>query len=76
MKLISLILTALAAGAWANSWVKREYKVEKTPASYEMATCKPWIENCINKTSVPYPRQGHVALIYTTYNYDQCSLYA
>ena len=69
MKILGL-LSALVLGAAANSWVKREYKIENTPVNYKMSDCRPWIENCVNKTSVPFPRQSHVALIYTTYDYD------
>ena len=70
------LFSTLVLGIAANSWVKREYKIESTPVNYKMSDCRPWIENCINRTSVPYPRQSHVALIYTTYDYKQCATYA
>lgn len=49
-------LLLLIVGSSANSWVKREFRIEQTSAFYELAMCKPWIMNCINYTSVPYPR--------------------
>ncbi len=50
-----LLLTFLAS-VKANTWEKRSYTVEKTPADYKMASCKTFEENCLNKTTVPYNR--------------------
>jgi len=54
----------------ANTWERRVYSVEDTPYEYVMSMCLTYRENCVNKTTVPYHRQSHVAILYTTYDYD------
>lgn len=81
-KLIELILLAACLVfinrnlVKASEWERRMYEVEKTDEDYVMSMCKPYRENCVNKTSVPYHRQGHVAILYTSFSYDQCANYA
>ena len=37
--------------------------------------CKPNDWQCLNYTSLPAPRSGHSAIVYTTFNVSWCELY-
>ena len=38
--------------------------------------CRPEREPCVlNYTNIPYPRMGHIAIIYKTWTYEFCAKY-
>ena len=54
-------------------WEKKEFKVNDSNLSYLHFMCRYDIENCVNKTENPHPRQGHSAILFTTYSHKLCS---
>ncbi len=48
MKYFAAFAFIFAVSVKANSWVRREYKIEATSPNYIMSNCKPWLENCVN----------------------------
>jgi hypothetical protein len=62
-------------GANAIQWQRRDFVFYDSNPDFILSACRPEKELCLNVTNYPPPRQNHIAILFTSYDYDLCAKY-